>query len=404
MSSEAPFGFRLRDLMTATLVVALALAIGIPECNNRHIGGRRTQCQNNMRQIGLGLLGYSNATGVFPNSGTFADDPKIHGGDPSRSNIHKAVIDPESLKLPGTVMLYSWVVDILPYIDNQELYNAWNFQQDYLSAASSNSGMPNNLQISSTAIGILRCQDDNTAQPNQGNLSYVVNTGFTRWPAIPTSWVGSATDGQSRNGEPLRWSPPGDDWKADLSVGRKLGVMFPASSSGDHPWNISTSPSAITDGASQTLLVGENTLVGFSEGSIYSGGRMTNWACPLPNFTSFLGSDNICHSGQVPTECLGGQLSPGKNGTDGPGWSQANHPGSFEEINFGQHLTVEGSFPFANSPHAGGSNFVFCDGAVRFLPNTIDGTIYSKILTPAGLSLPKAIRPSPIDAKAHPLD
>ena len=40
--------------------------------------------------------------------------------------------------------------------------------------------------------------------------------------------------------------------------------------------------------------------------------------------------------------------------------------------------------------------FVFCDGATRFVSETIDGTVYAKLITPAGGLLPRAIRQGPL--------
>ncbi len=40
---------------------------------------------------------------------------------------------------------------------------------------------------------------------------------------------------------------------------------------------------------------------------------------------------------------------------------------------------IEASYPFSNSNHPGGTNMMFCDGAVRFITNTIDGTVYSEV-------------------------
>src|SRR4029077_10667364 len=104
---------------------------------------------------------------------------------------------------PKGVPMYSCVVPILPYIDNLELFNQWTmFYTDakgnfaaanyfdgfagtptYLPA-----GTASNWKISSTAIGILRCPDDNTYQADQGNLSYAVNGGFALWHAVPYGW------------------------------------------------------------------------------------------------------------------------------------------------------------------------------------------------------------------------
>ena len=46
------------------------------------------------------------------------------------------------------------------------------------------------------------------------------------------------------------------------------------------------------------------------------------------------------------------------------------------------YLTTKGSFPF--SQRDPGGNMFFCDGAVRFITATIDGTSYAKMITPAG--------------------
>ncbi len=85
---------------------------------------------------------------------------------------------------------------------------------------------------------------------------------------------------------------------------------------------------------------------------------------------------------------------------DGPGWSYANKVGTFENINFGQNLTIEGSYPFSNSAHPSGCNMGFCDGAVRFITNTIDGTVYSKLITPAGSKLPLYCKQMPLSQDA----
>jgi hypothetical protein len=39
---------------------------------------------------------------------------------------------------------------------------------------------------------------------------------------------------------------------------------------------------------------------------------------------------------------------------------------------------------------------MFCDGAVRFISSSIDGTVYSKIITPAGSAVPLYARQHPV--------
>ena len=340
----------------------------------------------------------------FPNAGTFFDDPAVHQGDPLASNIYRAITEPGVRDGEAQYWLRSWVVDILPYLDAQDMYNSWDFQESYLSTVSTDPSLPGNAVLAATRIGVLRCPDDFTAPSGQGNLSYVVNGGFARWHALPVGWIGSRTDGRSTNGAASPSAPPGGTWEDNQDVGKKLGVMFLGTDTGDQPWDIVTRPADIVDGASVTLLVGENVLAGHSKGTPYSGGWETNWACPLPNFAMFVGSDDVCRTARSDTDCLGGQLRPGTGGATGKGWVRANQAGTFENINFGQRLTVEGSFPFANGAHPGGSNFVFCDGAVRYVSSTIDGAVYAELLTPAGTSLPPHLRQAPTKSEALDFD
>ena len=87
--------------------------------------------------------------------------------------------------------MYNWVVEILPFIDQQDLSNAWNrtgpvgFVRQHHRALfvpehqRPTPGQPSNYEIGSTSLGVLKCPDDTTAEPGHGNLSYVVNGGFS---------------------------------------------------------------------------------------------------------------------------------------------------------------------------------------------------------------------------------
>jgi type II secretory pathway pseudopilin PulG len=398
MSQESRSGMKLIDLMVAVIVIAVLLAVVPPFLRvQRSTRCYRNVCQDNMRQLGLALLNFSMNKNHLPNAGTLFDDAAVHHADPSKSNLYRAVVDPGALAGGPAALRYNWVVDILPYLDQPDFANAWDRKSPYWSTTTTVAGQPPNAILSGTSLSVLKCPNDRDAEPNQGNLSYVVNGGFARWYPIPVGWAGSEFDGQSTNGPVLRWTPTGS-WKESLDIGKKLGVMFLGTTDGDQPWDVRTTPGDLVDGANFTLLVGENTLAGYSKGSPYANGLSTNWACPLPNFAMFVGSDDVCRSPKYVNDCLGGQLRPPSATADGPGWSRANGNGSFERIDFGQTLTVKGSFPFVTSAHETGANFIFCDGSCRFLTDTIDGTVYAKLITPAGSQLPGAIRQGSLSA------
>jgi prepilin-type processing-associated H-X9-DG protein len=295
--------------------------------------------------------------------------------------------------------IYDASFGALPRIDNQELYSACNKQLPYFSPLFTGAN-PSNLKISNTAIAILRCPDDINAQPGNGNLSYVVNGGFSL-----NLWDGTCgvitPPGQFSYGN-LNWT----QGVVDDSVTRKLGVMHLGTTAGNFPWDARTTPSGIFDGASTTLLLSENVLAGASGGSAYSGSKPTNWASPWPTYVMFNGSHHVCEApGQYTTSaslnCYSvATLAPVGGTTTGPSWGNANQQGNSENINFGLSEGIEGGFPYTNSGHPGVFNAVFCDGSVRTLSSTINGVVYASIITPAGSKLPSIYKQMPVDGDA----
>lgn len=59
-------GFTLVELLVVVTIVALLIAILLPAVQQAREAGRRAQCANNFRQVGLGLQNYCAASGCFP--------------------------------------------------------------------------------------------------------------------------------------------------------------------------------------------------------------------------------------------------------------------------------------------------------------------------------------------------
>ncbi|AGA30529.1 DUF1559 domain-containing protein [Singulisphaera acidiphila] len=389
-------GFTLIELLVVISIIGVLVGLLLPAVNAAREAGRRTQCANNMRQLGLALINFSSSKNTFPNAGTF--------NDTSGASITSSLAPGTIADTVKATWMSNWVVDILPYLDQQDLANAWDHAKPYMWSTQSISGQPANLSIGNTALGVLRCPDDSSAQLGQGNLSYVVNGGFTLFHGTQASYTGGVP-----NATPTPVSPSFVTMEWGTGIPQRLGVMFLGSQAGGASFDYKTTPAAITDGSSNTLLISENTMAGFDSSGTLSGGSPTNWACPLPNYCMFIGSPNVCGATGAVRTCVGGTapLSLQADFTtnppvDGPGWKQSNTNSSTngDYINGGQNVVIKGTFPFSNSGHPSGCNMVFTDGATRFISSTIDGTVYSKMITPAGSKLPVAFRQAPLSQDA----
>jgi len=404
-------GFTLIELLVVISIIGILVGLLLPAIQSAREAGRRVQCQNNLKNIGLALQAYSLRKNVFPTAGMFAEYPGTVMAPTTydKSILADAVAGGANLTAAKmeTYALYSWVVQILPDFEQQNLYNAWNFAAPYTDPNGYTG--PSNNKIASTALSILRCPDDHNAEPNQGNLSYVVNGGFTRYPSYPLYWTAFKSDidtGGGSSTQTLNWTTTFDESIAK-AVGSKMGVMFINSGTVDLSGLVSkqpawgtnkTGPAAIVDGTSMTVLVGENTLAGYSTGNTKtSGGVATNWACPLPNYSMFIGSDDICN-GSAGT-CSTAFTTTGGD-VDDANWNLANQPSTNKNINFGESLSIKGNFPYISSGHPSLVNFAYCDGSVRPLTSSINGTVYAKLITPAGTKLPLPYKQLPLSEDA----
>ena len=408
-------GFTLIELLVVISIIGVLVGLLLPAINSAREAGRRVQCQNNQKNVGLALAQFSTAKNSFPNSGIFFEDVNVvKVTDPTSSSIYLATNFQNATNgLLAQPLVYtwarSWVVAILPYLDQQDLANAWNTDGTYLETqtAGTTAGQASNYTIGSTALQILRCPDDLNAQDGKGNLSYVVNGGFSRFPAVPIAWQGAVVNGQNAKFN-LQWLTSADSPATAQSMGTRMGVMFPGAivhqgqtvgtglGTTTFSWNTNTTLSSIQDGLSNTILLGESTTAGYAaQGQGIFADIETNWSCPHPSFTSFMASDNVCdpstplqgNAGTCYIANLGATNATGGQ-VDGKNWAFANTLGTYENIGYGLSGALKGGFPYINSGHPGGFNVTMCDGSVHYITNQINGTVFAKLVTSAGSKLP----------------
>ena len=127
--------FTLVELLVVIAIIGVLVALLLPAIQAAREAARRTQCTNNLKNLGLGLLNYHDARKVFPAPAT--------------------VYDPNVEPLYGTRVFGSWIIDILPYIEQAPLHST--FKIDRLTRVSD----PPNAVPRSTELSVMLCPSDN---------------------------------------------------------------------------------------------------------------------------------------------------------------------------------------------------------------------------------------------------
>ena len=108
-------GFTLIELLVVISIIAVLMSLLLPGVQAARQAARRTQCVNNLKQIGLGLANYESAIGVFPSA--FIGDPKAVGSAFGISYPDGNI---------NTISGFAWGTLILPFLEQAPVYASCN--------------------------------------------------------------------------------------------------------------------------------------------------------------------------------------------------------------------------------------------------------------------------------------
>jgi prepilin-type N-terminal cleavage/methylation domain-containing protein/prepilin-type processing-associated H-X9-DG protein len=283
-------GFTLVELLVVIAIIAVLIGLLLPAVQKVREAAARIQCANNLKQLGLALHNFHDQHQKFPPG-------QVQGPYP------------EAWVYWNTN--HGWAVFILPSLEQQALSNAYHWDRK--------ASDPSNQEVMAHPLKIFQCP----SAPEQDRY-------YGGGPFASYGGKGACGD----------YAPT---WKVDpvLAAGDNRGVLV---------LNGMTPMTAITDGASNTILLAEDA------------GRPTRWQAGKvgPGTVSggpWAGFDTgITLSGSTP------------DGTQRPGPCALNCTNDHEVYSF----------------HPGGANAVFADGSVHFLPAGMSIRVLAALVTRAG--------------------
>ena len=104
-------GFTLIELLVVIAIIAILIALLLPAVQQAREAARRTQCKNNLKQIGIALHNYHDTHSCLPPMKIWANGIDCPGGPDGWTNTGG----------------WSWRVMILPFVEQSTMYNQINF-------------------------------------------------------------------------------------------------------------------------------------------------------------------------------------------------------------------------------------------------------------------------------------
>jgi prepilin-type N-terminal cleavage/methylation domain-containing protein len=352
--------FSLIELLVVISIISILIGLLLSAIQKVRESSYRAKCQNNLKQLSLGLTLFESENGAYPPGlGAWSDHRFQVPGTPREARMPFP-----AGHTPGKLRFASWCVWILPYLEQNAMFETMP-QTNY-----TNGTIPG---VTADAYFVENSNPIFFACPSDTRARHIYSggpSGFNSFIGRPNGWYAGVA------GTSIPW------WLDWTSPHRGDGILY---------WRSRTTIAQISDGLSNTALIGEHP----PDPSMWWG-----W------WTSYYWS-NEGDSGLY-SEAWEGDTNMGVAQEVGHGYTKFDGYGNGMPCDFVPASGVDayqaiyraaGPTSYYNnlgtpsnycdhnrfwSHHIGGASWAFADGSVRFIPYNINGYVISSIGTKAG--------------------
>jgi prepilin-type N-terminal cleavage/methylation domain-containing protein/prepilin-type processing-associated H-X9-DG protein len=328
-------GFTLVELLVVIAIIGILIALLLPAVQAARESARRSQCSNNLKQIGLALQNYHDAVRVFPPAG-----------------LNYGSLEGTPYVPYNNIMNTSGFVLMLPYLEQQPLYAKFNQMASasdckyYTSGVSSYpiAGSPvaygNDTVVSTQLAGFL-CPSDDGPKTMSTSVAYTISASSPLLGAKTTYEFSTKPDYEISN---LAWSK----WYQDNGY-QQYRALFGQ--------NSNSNMASVKDGTAHTAAFIETPL------TVYNGnGNAWGYRAWVMYGVSLY--DNLSTYPVSSTPLCGGQAINC--------WTYWTYNASYLPGRVA-------SWGMAGSLHPGGCNVTMADGSVHFISESTDLTILARL-------------------------